>query len=382
MLSCSVTGDASRPTQTGLSSCSIPPKAILNLKGDSPRYPILVFGRTFSDDMATDRNNGAKGRGAIRLSRQLNAKPVGENVNQFAKNVAAVYGALDSKEFINATFRLLQTAAPGCFAWMMPRYSDSRGAVCISSNGLQVSDESAEHFYDYPGYRFLREHPGTKILPAKSILPEGEELLMSRLYWFCMLPMGWRYALGLCFWEERSLDGLDCIFWMHRTSALGDFTAAEIRLLENLHQLIDDARRRINKLQAERSTLHSLEELVRDLPLATAVLDWHLRPVYHNQAGSIECARWRLGTTKAERADFKVPQDLMQMCREMKREWCDTIRSDTRPAGIKREAQDVHQKMRAVVTLIPSNDAAIGNPSFLLKFVRFSKVKAAPASRR
>ena len=146
MWSCSVTGDASRPAQTGLSSCSIPPKAILNLKGDSPRYPILVFGRTSSDDMATDRNNGAKGRVAIRLSRQSNAKPIGENVNQFAKNVAAVYGALDSKEFINATFRLLQTAAPGCFAWMMPRYSDSRGAVCISSNGLQVSDESAEHF--------------------------------------------------------------------------------------------------------------------------------------------------------------------------------------------------------------------------------------------
>ncbi len=250
----------------------------------------------------------------------------------------------------------------------------------MSSNGLRLEDEMiAKHFFhDYSGCRFLIEHPGIKILPAKSILPEGEELLMSRLYWLCMLPMGWRHALGLCFWEERSLDGLDCIFWIHRTEALGDFTAAEIRLLENLHPLIDDARRRINKLQAERSTLHSLEELVRDLPLATAVLDWHLRPVYHNQAGAIECTRWRLGTIKSERADFKVPHNLMQMCREMKREWCDTIRSDTRPARIKREAQDVHQNMRAIITLIPSNDAAIGNPSFLLQFVSFSKVKAAP----
>jgi DNA-binding CsgD family transcriptional regulator len=193
-----------------------------------------------------------------------------------------------------------------------------------------------------------------------------------------MLPMGWRHALGLCFWEERSLDGLDCIFWMHRTSALGDFNVAEIRLLENLHPLIDEARRRINKLQAERSTLHSLEELVRDLPLATAVLDWHLRPLFHNQAGSIECARWRLGTTKTERADFNVPHDLIQMCREMRREWCDTIRSDTRPGRIKREALDGRQNLRAIITLIPSNDAAIGNPSFLLQFVSFSKAKAAP----
>ena len=365
--------------QIGLLGCSIPLKSICNLKAESPCHPGLVFGRTFSDDMATDRNNGANGRGAIRLSRQSNAKPVGENVNQFYKNVAAVYGALDSKEFINATFRLLRAAAPGCFGCMMLRYSDSRSAVCMSSNGLRLEDEIAEHFYhDYHDCRFLIEHPGTKILPAKSILPESEELLTSRLYWLCMLPMGWRNAIGLCFWEERSLNGLDCVFWIHRTAALGDFTAAEIRLLENLHPLIDDARRRINKLQAERSTLHSLEELVRDLPLATAVLDWQLRPVYNNQAGSIECARWRLGTSKTEHANFKVPHDLMQMCREMKREWCDTIRSNTRPGRIKREAQDAHQNMRAIITLIPSNDEAIGNPSFLLQFVSFSKVKAAP----
>jgi DNA-binding CsgD family transcriptional regulator len=332
--------------------------------------------------MATDRTNAANGRGAIRLSRQTNVKPVGTNVNQFAKNVAAVYGALDNKEFISATFRLLEGAAPACFAWVMRRYSDSRGAVCVSSNGLRIQDEIADHFYhDYHDYRFLIEHLGTKILPAKSILPKRQELLTSRLYWLCMHPIGCRHAIGLCFWEERSLDGLDCIFWMHRTTARGDFTAAEIRLLEDLHPLIDDARRRINKLQAERSTLHSLEEFVRDLPLATAVLDWRLRPVYNNQAGSIECARWRLSTIKAEDANFKVPHDLMQMCREMKREWCETIRSDTRSGRIKREAQDVHNNLRAIITLIPpSNDAAIGNPSFLLQFVKFSKVKAAPVA--
>ena len=62
----------------------------------------------------------------------------------------------------------------------------------------------------------------------------------------------------------------------------------------------------------------------------------------------------------------------------MRREWCDTIRSDTRPGRIKREALDGRQNLRAIITLIPSNDAAIGNPSFLLQFVSFSKAKAAP----
>jgi DNA-binding CsgD family transcriptional regulator len=327
----------------------------------------------------SSRNNGANGRGAVRLSRQRNQpKPIGENVSQFTKNVAALYRALDSEEFINATFQLLQAAAPGCFAWMMLRYSDSRSAVCMSSNGLRFEDESAKHFYhDYPGHRFLVEHPGVKILPAKSISPENEESLMSRLCWLCMLPRVWRHALGLCFWEECSSEGLDSIFWIHRTAALGDFTAAEIRLLESLHSLIDDARRRINKLQAERSTLHALKELLRDFPVATAVLDWHLRPIYHNEAGSVECARWRLETTKTERVDFELPHDLMQICREMKHEWCDTMRSDTRQTGIKREAQDLGQNLRAIITLVPSNDAATGNPSFLLQFVSFSKAKAA-----
>jgi len=196
--------------------------------------------------------------------------------------------------------------------------------------------------------------------------------------------MGWRHALGLCFWEEPSLDGPECIFSIHRTAAQGDFTAAEIRLLENLHPLIDDARRRLNKLQAERSALHSLEELIRDLPLGTAALDWDLRPVYHNPAGRNECARWRLGESaraiKNDGANLKVPDDLLQMCREMKREWCSAIRSDAHSGRIKREAQDARQSLRAIITLIPLNGAAIGKPSFLLQFVRPSKAKAPPVA--
>ncbi len=334
--------------------------------------------------MATDRNNGSNGRGAERLSRKrLNhARSVGESVDQFAKYVVAIYAALDGKEFISATFRLLQAATPGCFASTMLRRIDSQGALWICSNGLRLETETIEHFYrDHPGYHFLVEHPGTKILPTKGVLPEGEQLLTSPFYRLYMLPMGWRHALGLCFWEEPSLDGLDCIFWIHRTAAPGDFTAAEISLLENLHPLIDDARRRINKLQAERSALHSLGELLRDLPLATAVLDWDLRPIYHNPAGSDECARWRLGEvarTIRNEDNFKMPDELLQICREMKREWCGTIRSDAHSGRIKREAQDAHRSLRAIITLIPPNSAAIGKPSFLLQFVGSSKTKAPP----
>jgi DNA-binding CsgD family transcriptional regulator len=97
-------------------------------------------------------------------------------------------------------------------------------------------------------------------------------------------------------------------------------------------------------------------------------------PEDHNPAGGIECARWRLGqsarTIKDECANFKVPDELTQICREMKREWCDMIRSETRPAKTKRESWDAHQSLRAIITLIPPNNAAIGNPTFLLQFVR------------
>jgi hypothetical protein len=149
--------DASRPFQIGLMSCSILLRSTRNWKADLRCYPVLAFGNIFPGDMATDQNRGANVGGAKRISRQSNhVKRVGENVNHFAKNVAAVCGALDSNEFINATFRLLRAAAPGCSAWMMLRCCNSRGAICMSSNGLRVEDEIAKHFYrDYPGYRFL-----------------------------------------------------------------------------------------------------------------------------------------------------------------------------------------------------------------------------------
>ena len=140
-------------------TCSNSLKSIRILESGSPCHPLLVFGRASSNYMATDRNNGSNGRGAERLSRrQLNhAQSVGESVDQFAKYVVAIYAALDSKEFIDATFQLLQAATPGCFASTMLRHIDSRGALWMSSNGLRLEAETIEHFYrDHPGYHFLR----------------------------------------------------------------------------------------------------------------------------------------------------------------------------------------------------------------------------------
>jgi hypothetical protein len=249
---------------------------------------------------------------------------VAERVDQFAKYLVTTYGAPDSKEFIDATFRLLQAATPGCFVSMMLRHIDWQGSLWISSNGLQLNCETIENFYrDHPCYQLLVEHPGCKIWTTKGVLPPQEELPKSRFYRLYMLPMGWRHALGLCFWEEPAWDGPEYIFSIYRTAVHGDFTDAEIRLLEKLHPLIDDARRRVNMLQAQRSTLHGLEELVRHLPIATAVLDWNLHPVYHNPAGRSECNRWRL-TESARKSNldeshFKLPDDLIQICWDMKR---------------------------------------------------------------
>ncbi len=217
------------------------------------------------------------------------------------------------------------------------------------------------------------------------VFPEGEELLTSHFYRHYMVPMRWRHALSLCFWEEPSLDGLDCIFSMHRTEAQGDFSAAETRLLKSLHPLIDNARRRVDKLQIERSKLHSLEELIRDLPLAAAVLDWNLRPVYHNLAGRNECALWRQGENaraiKHDGNNFNVPDDLLQVCREMKREWSDISRLDAHSGRtMKREARN-QMSLRALISLIPLNGSTFGKPSFLLQFVTLSKENAHPEPR-
>jgi DNA-binding NarL/FixJ family response regulator len=72
-----------------------------------------------------------------------------------------------------------------------------------------------------------------------------------------------------------------------------------------------------------------------------------------------------------------VPDDLLEICRTMKREWCST--TDAHSGRIEREAQDAHQSLRTIITLIPPSGADIGKPSFLLQFERSSKAKAPPA---
>jgi hypothetical protein len=175
-------------------------KSCRSLEAGSLCHPLLAYGHAFPNDMATDRNNGSNARGTEGFSRRrLNhAQPVGESLDQFAKYVVAIYSALDSKAFTNATFRLLQAATPGCPTSIMLRHMDSQGALWISSNGLRLEAETIEGFYrDHPDYHYLVEHPGTKILPTGGVWPENEQLLMSSFCGLYMLPMGWRHALGL-----------------------------------------------------------------------------------------------------------------------------------------------------------------------------------------
>jgi DNA-binding CsgD family transcriptional regulator len=292
----------------------------------------------------------------------------------------AVHAAISEDEFAHAVFRLLLTATPGAFASAMVRTVNSKGALWFDSLGRRIETDDAEVLYrDHPGHEYLMQHPGTKILPSTGVLPPEPELFETVFYRNYMVTLGWRHSVALVFWKGPAGDEMDCNFAIFRTARQGDFSKAELRLLEQLHAHLDKARRRLAKLTAERSAQHALEELLRKLPLPTVVLEWNLKPAYCNRE---VLARWLSGAKarvmKPDRKALCMPVEIARACEKLKREWEASLWRDPRAEKVRKRMVNhpADANMRAAVSIIPLHHAAIGKPSFLVEIDAASAEKS------
>lgn len=293
------------------------------------------------------------------------------------KRLVAMHAALDPEAFTQAVFRLLLAAAPGCFAAAFLRMFNTRSSLVIDSRGGRLERAETELFHrDHPGLAYLSAHPASKLIPTRGVLPPEPALFATAFYRDIMQPLGWRHAVALLFRDSPSVEDLDCIYCVHRTAAQGDFSDAELACLARLHPQINRARLRLQRLSAERATRHTLEELLRCLPLPAVLLDWDLRPVFHNADGRQLLARWRLGRREAglrkagsKRACPTLPDELLAACAELKTEWLETLRRNPHAVGVP-DRELTHSRgdsLRATLSLAPPPAGVFNRPSLLLR---------------
>lgn len=155
------------------------------------------------------------------------------------------------------------------------------------------------HHSEPPLARIVAEQPGT-IYSDLDDLQDEATLKASRFWRETMVPDGWRYSVGLLFWENGEFKAH---LGICRTAEQGRFSAADKALLLALHPHFEAALLRVAAYEREKMLSTLLREALEHPADGMALIDCHGRTVFHNQAAVRTCALWRHGRQVAARKD-------------------------------------------------------------------------------
>ncbi len=161
-----------------------------------------------------------------------------------------------------------------------------------------------------------------KLYRLSDVVPDFGELQQTAFFKEFLAPHGWHHLAVALYWRGAQVGSQIAI---RRTREQGDFTAAEVEFLEELHPHIETVINRLLALEEERARRRCLEEFNDHLPFALMFLNWELTPLYVNRAGYEQSALWNFGPAKARayqpRAAFYPPPEIFQACAGLKAEW-------------------------------------------------------------
>jgi DNA-binding CsgD family transcriptional regulator len=183
-----------------------------------------------------------------------------------------------------------------------------------------------------------------------------------------MAPLKCAHGVGLFFWKNQRLI---CVIAIMRTAAQGDFSPAEIKLLQQLYPQFLTALCRLQSLEREHSVRLDFEEFLSRLPLPTILLRWDLRLIYQNRAARDFCALWDKGPAEAPlmNATSPIPSEILERCRLLKQQWAHAQHPIAPLTGFKEER--VHHPrsphLRATVHLRQLKSAGVARPHFLIE---------------
>lgn len=281
-----------------------------------------------------------------------------------------LHSAQDMKEFWRTTRRVLHEALPLHFICLCMRPFVLMPSTVFREKAPFASEAEFKLFQELsPLQGYLAARSGTTCVRMSDVIVD-RELVETEFFRRFMAPHEDRFFACFCFWHAGTFQGM---IGLHRTAEQRDFADAELDFLAQLHPHFDTVFQRILSLHRERAVRLSLERLLGNLPIATALLDWDLRVTYRNRIVVDLCARWHFGAARARvekhTDDFRLPQPVIDYCEAFKAKWnpCQhrfcalltptgaTIRHPTDPS------------LRATVSLLQLDAAPLSMPIFQIR---------------
>ncbi len=229
---------------------------------------------------------------------------------------------------------------------------------------------------------YLATHPNATVVAMSDILT-ARQLARTEFYREFMSPDEDRYIVYMSFWQ---VDRFHARIGLYRTREQGDFTRAELALLEQLHPHFDAALRRIVRLHRERALRLSLEQLVDTLPVAAMLLDWELTIVVSNRLARELCACWngdaRPDAPKNSGDWAHLSPEVVAYCQTLKGAWNPRRSRDFPLTGTRgvTVSHPHHPRLRASIHFIQLDAAPFSMPMFMINHEDRRSAPGAPAS--
>jgi DNA-binding CsgD family transcriptional regulator len=280
------------------------------------------------------------------------------------KPLLRLHAARRIEAFWIAVQRVIEAVLPGSLVGLTLQHHPVSPLVAKWSRPIPVGS-----FDSKPIETYLIEHPrNRRFVRASDVFPTRSEMLRSDFYRKYMAPQKRPHAIGLFFWQHQRLLAIIVIM---RTAKQGDFTSVQIKLLRHLYSQFETALRRLRLLERDRAARTALESFLSRLPLPTMLLRWNLRLIYQNKAAREFCNLWAVGPELASltKADAPVPAEILNRCRDLKKEWRQSSQLAT-PRMILRQEVIHHSKwsfLRATLSMRQLSMGSVARPHFLIE---------------
>jgi DNA-binding CsgD family transcriptional regulator len=279
------------------------------------------------------------------------------------RTLLSLHAAMNVGSFWKAIQQLLAAAIPNRLIGLMLQPNPI--LPMITRWTLPMPDEffTAESLENY-----IVTQQRQRFVRISDLFSNRSSLMKSGFYRRYMAPQKCAYGVCLFFWKSQRLI---CVIAIMRKATQGDFSPAEMNLIQQLYPQFLTALCRLRSLEREHSLRMDLEDFLSRLPLPTILLRWNLKPIYQNRAARDFCAVWEKGPEEAQlmKATSPVPSEILDRCRLLKQQWAHAQRPIAPQIGFKEERvrNPRSPHLRATVQLKQLGSAGVAQPHFLIE---------------
>jgi len=279
------------------------------------------------------------------------------------KTLLCLHAAMNVGSFWKAIQQLLAAAIPNRLIGLMLQPNPILPMIARwtlpTRDGFFTAEPLKSHIAAQQRQRFVR---------ISDLFSNRTGLMKSAFYRRYMAPQKCANGVCLLFCKNQRLI---CVIAIMRTATQGDFSPAEMNLLQQLYPQFLTALRRLRSLEREHSLRMDLEDFLSRLPMPTILLRWNLKPIYQNRAARDFCALWEKGPEESQlmNATSPIPAEILDRCRLLKQQWAHAQRPIAPLTGLKEER--VHHPrsphLRATIRLKQLGSCGVARPHFLIE---------------